>query len=42
VTLGLWEIVGTPTEAVFSGDELAFEVSYDEQDRVEQVTVLKK
>jgi hypothetical protein len=42
VTLGLWEIVGTPTEGVFSGDEMAYEVKYDDVDRVDQVTVLKK
>jgi hypothetical protein len=42
VTLGLWEVVGTPTEGVFNGTEMAYEVSYDENDRIDQVTVLKK
>ena len=42
VTLGLWEVVGTPTEAVFSGDEMAYEIRYDDTDRIDQVTVLKK
>jgi len=42
VTLGLWEVVGTPAEAVFSGDEMAYEVSYDNDDRIHQVIVLKK
>lgn len=42
MTLGLWEVVGTPTEAIFSGEEMAFEVSYDEDDQVDQITVLKK
>lgn len=42
MTLGLWEVVGTPAEAIFSGDEMAFEVSYDQNDRVEQLTTLKK
>ena len=42
VTLGLWEVVGTPAEAVFSGDEMAYQVSYDKDDRVDQVTALKK
>ena len=41
-TLGLWEVVGTPTELVFQGEEMAFDVSYDENDRVDKVTVLKK
>lgn len=42
MTLGLWEVVGTPTEAVFSGDEMAYEVSYDQDDRIDQVIALKK
>lgn len=42
MTLGLWEVVGTPVEGVFSGDEMAFEVSYDQDDRIDQVTALKK
>jgi hypothetical protein len=40
-TLGLWEVVGTPTEAVFSGDEMAYDVTYDKDDVVDQVMVLK-
>ncbi len=41
LTIGLWEIVGTPTELVFDGDQMAYEVSYDEEDRIDKVTVLK-
>ena len=41
-TLGLWEVVGTPTEGVFKGDEMVYEVCYDENDRVKEVTPLKK
>ena len=41
-TLGLWEIVGTPTEGVFSGDEMAYEVSYDKDDRVDSVVILTR
>lgn len=41
VTLGLWEIVGTPTEAVFSGDEMAYQVRYDENSKVDEVIPLK-
>ena len=41
-TVGLWEVVGTPTELVFQGEEMAFDVGYDENDRVDKVTVLKK
>jgi len=42
LTLGIWEVIGTPTEGIFSGDELVYEVSYDKNDRIEQVTALKK
>lgn len=41
-TLGLWEVIGTPTEAVFNGAEMAYEVSYDSNDCVDSVTLLKK
>ncbi len=42
LTWGLWEVVGTPTEAVFDGKDMAFEVRYDDDDRVDLVNVLKK
>lgn len=42
LTLGIWEVIGTPTEGVFSGDEMVYEVMYDDSDRVCQVTALKK
>lgn len=41
VTLGLWEIVATPTEGAFSGDERAFQVSYNDADEVKDVIQLK-
>ena len=41
-TLGLWEVVGTPTEGVFSGDEMAYEVSYDKDNKIDSVVVLSK
>lgn len=41
-TMGLWEAVGTPTEAVFNGKRVAYEVTYDSSDRVESVVLLKK
>jgi len=41
LTIGLWEIVGTPTELVFDGDTMAFEVGYDAENKVDQVTVIK-
>jgi hypothetical protein len=42
LTLGIWEVVGTPTEGVFNGDEKCYEVTYDENGRIKQVTALKK
>jgi len=41
-TLGLWEVVGTPTEAAFNGSRVVYEVTYDASDRIENVVVLKK
>ncbi|WP_237412156.1 hypothetical protein [Acinetobacter nectaris] len=41
-TLGLWEVVATPTEAAFDGKYIAFQVTYDASDRIIEVTQLKK
>lgn len=40
LTLGLWEVVGTPTEATFDGSKVAFEVTYDKNDKVKKVVQL--
>lgn len=42
LTLGLWEVIGTPVEGTFSGDEMAYEVGYDSNNRVDEVIALKK
>jgi hypothetical protein len=42
LTFGLWEVVGTPAEGVFSGDEMAYEVGYDTDNRIDEVIALKK
>ena len=42
MTLGLWEVVGTPTEATLNGHQIAYEVTYNTSDRVEQVVPLKQ
>jgi hypothetical protein len=34
VTLGLWEVVGTPAEGYMNGTQLSAEVTYDTQDNV--------
>jgi hypothetical protein len=36
LTLGLWEVVGTPIEG-FTGDEFAITVEYDKDDKVTKV-----
>lgn len=40
-TLGLWEVVGTPTEMIADGKEMKVEVQYDKDDKVEQTTMLE-
>ena len=41
-TLGLWEVVGTPTEAVFNGTKMSYEVTYDQDDKIEKIVTLQK
>jgi len=41
LTLGLWEVVGTPAEGAFSGDDMAYQVTYDEDERISEVVLLK-
>ena len=40
-TLGLWEVIGTPAEATFGGKKTAFEITYDNNDRVEGIVRLQ-
>jgi hypothetical protein len=40
LTLGLWEAVGTPTESVFCGDKMVYEVTYNSDDKIEKVLQL--
>jgi len=40
LTAGLWELVATPTEATFTGERMAYEVTYDSSDKVEKVVTL--
>lgn len=42
LTLGLWEVVGTPAESVFDGEKLYYEVTYDENDRVASAVAFKE
>jgi hypothetical protein len=41
LTLGLWEVAGTPTEAVLDGTKVAYEVTFDANDKVEKVVSLR-
>jgi len=36
-TCGLWEVVGTPVEAVANGTDVKVRVSYDKEDRVKDI-----
>lgn len=40
VTGGIWELAGTPTEAVFSGKSVSYEITYDSSDRIVRVVRL--
>lgn len=41
LTIGLWEVVGTPTESVFDGDKMVYSIRYDDKGLVDKVTILK-
>lgn len=42
LTLGIWEVAGTPIETAADGDEVAYEVAYDSDDNVSDVVLLSK
>jgi len=42
LTDGLWEVVATPGEAFFNGTQVAFEVDYDREEKIEKVVTLQK
>ena len=41
LTLGLWEVVGTPIEGYANGTKVSVEVTYDREDRVAKVVPLR-
>ena len=41
-TLGLWEVIGSPTEVYFSGQQLSYEVVFDDQDKVKHTQLIKE
>nr|WP_277606400.1 hypothetical protein [Acinetobacter sp. NIPH 2699] len=40
-TIGLWEIIGSPTEIYFSGQQLSYEVVFDAQDNVKSAQLIQ-
>ena len=40
LTLGLWEVVGTPAETIYSGNDVRLEAHYDKNDKLQSVNVL--
>lgn len=41
LTLGLWEVIGTPTESAFDGAKMAYEIRYDSNNLIDQIILLK-
>ncbi len=41
-TLFIWELIGTPTEAIANGKEMTVKVKYTADDRVDEVNFLQK
>ena len=41
MTIGLWEIIGSPTEAIASGTKVVVRVKYDKSKLVDKVTAIK-
>lgn len=39
-SLGLWEIVGTPAEAICNGKEMAVKVTYDTENKAQDIVYL--
>lgn len=39
-TLGLWEVIGTPTEAILSGDNVSYQACYNKDDSVTKIVLL--
>jgi hypothetical protein len=41
LTLGLWEVVGTPIEGYANGTKVSVEISYDREERVAKVVPIR-
>lgn len=40
-TIGLWEIIGSPTEVYFNGEQLSYEVVFDNQDHIKSSQLIQ-
>ena len=40
LTLGLWEVIGTPAEGIMHGKDVALKILYDKENKVKTVTYL--
>ena len=36
-TIGLWEVIGSPAEMYFDGQQLSYEVVFDDQDNIKRI-----
>lgn len=41
LTLGVWEVIGTPTEGVFDGNDMVYQVRYNDDNITDEVIPLK-
>ena len=37
VSIGLWEVIGSPAEMYFDGQQLSYEVVFDDQDNIKRI-----
>ncbi|ENX17113.1 hypothetical protein F889_03489 [Acinetobacter colistiniresistens] len=40
-TIGLWEIIGSPTEIYFNGQQLSYEVVFDDRDNIKSAKLIQ-
>lgn len=36
-SIGLWEVIGSPAEMYFDGQQLSYEVVFDDQDNIKRI-----
>jgi hypothetical protein len=41
ITLGVWELAGTPLEGQFKGVEMSYRVTYDDNDKIQTIIRIK-